>query len=158
MRSIEITHENTRIKFGLQKYIFMTMVYGCISFGLIIASKKQLLDESQIATIFNIVFNGGLDFEYFGIVIAAIIFTKGIYSFWQPEYSTIFACEAFGVIILTLGELGPCLFILYFILFNGVWLHIFMALLVWILLGFIGIILSDFQLLIFLLNNVTLKK
>jgi hypothetical protein len=145
--------ELSSIKQAIQRYIFMTSVYGWLTVGLIIASKKKLLHETQTEKILDIIFNGGLDGEFFVIVLVSIVFTKGIYSFAPVENSTAFACEAIGGIFLTLGQMGSCLSVLYSVLFNGPWWHIVIAIWIWIFFGFIGIILSDLKLLIMLFNK-----
>lgn len=148
-------NERASIRHALQRYVFMTLVYGWITLGLIIASKKNLLHESQISTVLNIVFNGGLDFEFLSIILVSTIFTNGIYSFIHPINSRIFACEAIGSIFLTLGALGSYLPIIYSILFDGTLRHIASAFLSWVAFGFLGIIFSDFKLLERFLRGLT---
>ncbi len=142
---LSVISESSSIKQAVQRYIFMTSVYGWLTVGLIIASKKQLLHESQIVRIIEIIFNGGLDFEFFAIVFVSIIFSNGVFSFVYPIESRKFALKAIGAIILTLGELTSCMFVLYHILFNGTWIHTVFALFIWFIFGAIGIIISDFR-------------
>ncbi len=114
---LPIISESSSIKQAIQRYFFMTSVYGWLTVGLIIASKKHLLHESQTSKILDIIFNGGLDGEFFAIVLVSIVFTKGIYSFAPVENSTEFACEAIGGIFLTLGSwVLVCLFCIAFYL------------------------------------------
>lgn len=153
-----MTNERASIRHALLRYIFMTLVYGWITLGLIIASKNNLLHESQISAVLNIIFNGGLDFEFFAIIIASIIFTNGICSFFHPLKSRKLAFEAIGAILLTLGALGSLIPIVFVFLFNWTLWHFVNTLWIWVLFGFLGILISDVQLLENFLKTLVRNK